>query len=185
MLGAGLALASRGSEASRAFGLTLSNYGAIALAIGLAVAVAVADSFRYMNLGLPSWILGCGLAAFVLALIAAALSRRAGPALVALSIGLALVVASDWIKPPSTDEPWLVYAMALASMLSLVVSGTLDDVRPRVVAGWIGLAAVIAAITWAVKGSLLARAAFLAAAGIVAVGLASVLGRLLPKERPR
>jgi hypothetical protein len=54
-----------------------------------------------------------------------------------------------------------------------------------VVAGWIGLAAVIAAITWAVKGSLLRRAAFLAAAGIVAVGLASVLGRLVRKERPR
>jgi len=53
------------------------------------------------------------------------------------------------------------------------------------VAGWIGLAATIAAITWAVKGSLLGRAAFLAAAGIVAIGLASVLGRLVPKERRR
>ncbi len=66
-----------------------------------------------------------------------------------------------------------------------VVSGMLDDVRPRVVAGWIGLALVIAAITWAVRGSLLRRAAFLAAAGLVAVGLATLLGRLLGKERAR
>jgi hypothetical protein len=83
------------------------------------------------------------------------------------------------------EDPWLLYALALASMLSLVVSGLLDDVRPRVVAGWIGLACVIAAITWAVQGSLLRRAVFLAAAGLFAIALASVLGRLVPKERPR
>jgi hypothetical protein len=63
-----------------------------------------------------------------------------------------------------------------------VVSGMLDEVRPRVVAGWIGLASMIAAITWAVRGSLLRRAFFLAIAGLVAVGLAALLGRLLPKE---
>jgi uncharacterized membrane protein len=183
MLGAGLALASRGSNALRAFGLTLSNYGAIALAIGLAVAVV--DLTGFGNRELPAWTMGCGLAGFVLALVAAVVSRRIGPALAGFSIGLALLVVSAWIRPSATDEPWLVYAMALASMLCLVVSGMLDEVRPRVVAGWIGLAAVIAAITWAVKGSLLRRAAFLAVAGIVAVGLASVLGRLLPKERSR
>jgi hypothetical protein len=70
-------------------------------------------------------------------------------------------------------------------MLCLVISGMLDDVRPRVVAGWIGLAAVIAAVTWAVKGSLLRRALFLAVAGAAAVGLAALLGRLLPKEGGR
>ena len=62
-------------------------------------------------------------------------------------------------------------------MLCLVVSGMLDDVRPRVVAGWLGLAATIAAITWAVQGSLLRRAVFLAVAGLVAIALASLLGR--------
>jgi hypothetical protein len=51
-----------------------------------------------------------------------------------------------------------------------------------VVAGWIGLAAVIAGVTWAVQGSLLRRSAFLAAAGLAAVALASLLGRVLPKE---
>jgi hypothetical protein len=75
------------------------------------------------------------------------------------------------------------YALALVAMLCLVISGMLDDVRPRVVAGWIGLAAMIAAITWAVQGSLLRRSAFLALAGLAMAALATALGRLLPKER--
>jgi len=70
-------------------------------------------------------------------------------------------------------------------MLCLVVSGMLDDVRPRVVAGWLGLGLMIAGITWAVKGSLLRRAAFLAIAGITAVVLAALLSRLVPKEEGR
>jgi len=55
----------------------------------------------------------------------------------------------------------LAYAFALITMLCLVLSGMLDGMRPRVVTGWIGLACAIAAITWAVVGSLLKRAAFL------------------------
>jgi hypothetical protein len=185
LFGAGLALASRASETLRAFGLTLSNYGAIAMAVGLALAVA--SAFGFANRGLPNWTIACGGAGLALAFFGCTADRRAGPILAALSIALALLVVSGWVSPSTVtdDEPWVVYALALASMLCLVVSGMLDDVRPRVVAGWIGLAAVIAAITWAVKGSLLRRAAFLAAAGIVAVGLASVLGRLVRKERPR
>jgi drug/metabolite transporter (DMT)-like permease len=66
-------------------------------------------------------------------------------------------------------------------MLCLVVSGMLDAVRPRIVAGWIGIAGVIAAITWAVKGSLLRRSAFLAVAGAVAVAFATMLNRLLAR----
>ncbi len=73
----------------------------------------------------------------------------------------------------------------LTAMLCLVVSGMLDDVRPRIVAGWLGLAATIAAVTWAVKGSLLRRAVFLAVSGLVAVALASLLGRLIGRERRR
>ena len=59
---------------------------------------------------------------------------------------------------PSSREPWLAYALALLSMLALVLSGMLDDERSRVIAGWIGLGAVIAAITWTVRGSLLGSA---------------------------
>jgi uncharacterized membrane protein len=59
----------------------------------------------------------------------------------------------------------------------------MDGARPRVVAGWIGLAFVIAAITWAVQGSLLKRAVFLAAAGVVAITVASLLGRFVRSER--
>jgi hypothetical protein len=79
----------------------------------------------------------------------------------------------------------LAFALELAAMLCLVVSGMLDGARPRVVAGWLGLAAVIASITWAVKGSLLRRSMFLATAGAVAIVLAFSLGRLFPRaDRP-
>ena len=68
-------------------------------------------------------------------------------------------------------------------MLCLVVSGMLDAARPRIVAGWLGIAGVIAAITWAVKGSLLNRSIFLAVAGSFAVVLALVLNRFVPRSR--
>ena len=55
--------------------------------------------------------------------------------------------------------------LCLCAMVCLAVSGMLDDARPRIVAGWLGIAGVIAAITWAVKGSLLRRSMFLAVAG--------------------
>ena len=67
--------------------------------------------------------------------------------------------------------------------LSRVVSGMPDATRPRIIAGWLGIAGVIAAITWAVKGSLLSRSIFLAGAGMVAVVLALVLNRFVPRTR--
>jgi hypothetical protein len=70
-------------------------------------------------------------------------------------------------------------------MMCLVVSGMLDEVRPRVVAGWLGLGLMIAGITWAVQGSLLRRAVFLAVAGAFAVIFAALLSRLMPKEEGR
>jgi hypothetical protein len=135
------------------------------------------------RLSLPPPVLALGIVAMALPFVAALLGRRVGPALAGASIGLALLVVSGRLRASGLDEPWLLYAVALASMVCLVISGMLDDMRPRVVAGWIGLACVIAAITWAVRGSLLERAAFLAAAGVVAVVLASLLGRLLRKEQ--
>jgi hypothetical protein len=181
LVGAGLALASRGSDSLRAFGLTLSHYGAFALAFVLPVVIVIAEAAFRGNR--PTVVIACAVLATVLPFVAAIMCRRLGPALAGVSIGLALLVASGGIRPSGIDDPWLLYALALASMLCLVVSGLLDDARPRVVAGWIGLAGVIAAITWAVRGSLLRRAVFLAAAGIVAVALASLLGRVLRKER--
>ena len=92
-------------------------------------------------------------------------------------------LATGWAGTADLPQPWTTYALALAAMLSLVVSGMLDDVRPRIVAGWLGLGLMIAGITWAVRGSLLRRAMFLATAGVVAVVLAALLGRLVPKEK--
>jgi uncharacterized membrane protein len=68
-------------------------------------------------------------------------------------------------------------------MLCVVVSAMHDTARPRIVAGWLGIAGVIAAITWTVKGSLLHRSVFLAAAGAVAVVLALMLNRFVPRTR--
>jgi uncharacterized membrane protein len=123
------------------------------------------------------------MAGAVLAFVSGAISRGIGPCLAGVAIILALGLTAGWDRPAPDHEPWLVYALALATMLCLVVSGLLDDVRPRVVAGWLGLGLTIAAITWAVKGSLLRRSVFLAASGLVAIVLAVTLGRLLRKER--
>src|SRR5262249_28023237 len=108
--------------------------------------------------------------------------RRPGPALAGMAAALAVIAAAGFGQEVGRSEPWVAYALELIAMLCLVVSGMLDEVRPRVVAGWIGLAAVVAAITWGVNGSLLRRSVFLGAAGAAAVGLAFLLGRLLPSE---
>jgi hypothetical protein len=68
-------------------------------------------------------------------------------------------------------------------MLCLLVSGMLDSARPRIVAGWLGIAGVIAAITWAVKGSLLQRSMFLAVAGAIAIALSLAVNRWLPRTQ--
>jgi uncharacterized membrane protein len=183
MMGAGLFLTTRVGDSVRAFGLTLSTYGAFGLAIGLAGVIA--EILRSRAGSLPYPMLATGAAAIALPFYAAIAAQRAGPALAGIAITLALVVASGLIPTAAGEEPWLSYALALTAMLCLVVSGMLDDVRPRIVAGWVGLAATIAAVTWAVKGSLLRRAVFLAVSGLVAVALASLLGRLIGRERHR
>lgn len=181
MVGAGLLLTTRRGVAVRAFGLTLSTYGAFGLAIGLAGVIA--EILRPVTPNLPYLSLGIAAVAIISAFAAAVAAQRAGPVLAALSITGALVVASGLIPTAAGEEPWLSYALALSAMLCLVVSGMLDDVRPRIVAGWLGLAATIAAVTWAVQGSLLRRAVFLAVAGLVAVALASLLGRMIGRGR--
>jgi hypothetical protein len=137
---------------------------------------------RRFSLAVPTWVIGSAIAGGVLALMTAGVGRRPGPAFAALAVGFALAVTTGWVQPAKPDEPWLMYAFALAAVLALVVSGMLDDARPHVVAGWLGLAAVIATITWTVPGSLLRRAVFLAVAGLIAIVLAVVLGRLMRKE---
>ena len=183
MVGAGLAMTTRTSASVRAFGLTLSTYGAFGLAIGLAATIA--EIPRPVSGGPLYPIIATAVAAPLLAFAAAFIAGRAGPALAGISVALALIVASGLIPTAAAEDPWLSYALALSAMLCLVVSGMLDDVRPRVAAGWLGLAATIAAITWAVRGSLLRRAVFLAVSGLVAVALASLLGRLIGRERRR
>ena len=183
MIGAGLLLTTRASAGVRAFGLTLSTYGCFGLAVGLAGTVV--EFSRPVTDGLPYPILAFAAVAPLLAFAAFLSAGRAGPALAGISIALALTMTSGLVPTAAAEEPWLAYALALTAMLCLVVSGMLDDVRPRIVAGWLGLAATIAAVTWAVKGSLLRRAVFLAVSGLVAVALASLLGRLIGRERRR
>jgi hypothetical protein len=181
LLGAGLLLGNVPPPSLRGFGIVLSSYGAFALATSAALAAAISSDLRVAFMGPPAWAAGCGFAGVILAFAAAAVVRRAGPAFAGISIALVLVVVGGWAQPEA-GEPWLAYALELVAMLCLVVSGMLDGARPRVVAGWLGLAAVIASITWAVKGSLLRRSIFLATAGAAAIALSMLLGRLLPKE---
>ena len=181
LFGGGLALAAAPWPRATLAGSVLSAYGAISLA-GVAVleVTTVNDLFGAGAAGPPPWAIACGIAGVILACTAAATTRRAGAAVAGAAIGLVLLSAAVW-PPRQGGEPWLAYAFELCAMLCLVVSGMLDGARARIVAGWLGIAGVIAGITWAVKGSLLRRSAFLAVAGAAAVALATVLNRLLPR----
>ena len=184
LFGAGLAIAAHPSPRAQRLGSVLSIYGAFALGLVASLEVMTIDDIFRFRTGTapaqPPWAILCGIAGVILALVSAGVTRRAGEILAACAIGLVLVAAPLW-PASAAGEPWFAYAALLAAMLCLVVSGVLDDVRPRIVAGWLGIAGVIAGITWAVKGSLLRRSAFLAAAGVIAVVFASALNRMLPR----
>ncbi|MDD1536672.1 MULTISPECIES: DUF2157 domain-containing protein [unclassified Bradyrhizobium] len=186
MFGAGLAIAAMPSPQAARLGRVLSIHGAFALAAAAFLEVTTVDDIIHLRTARaasaqPLWAILCGAAGVILALVSATLTRRRGEILAAGAIGLVLLAAPFWPVAPA-GEPWLAYAALLCAMLCLVVSGMLDEVRPRFVAGWLGIAGVIAGITWAVKGSLLARSAFLAAAGVVAVAFATALNRALPRS---
>ena len=180
----GLLLSNAQWDSLRSFGVTLSSYGAIALAV-MAAAFAANTSAEFpIPTASPAWAVGCGFAGMILAFAAAVIGRQPAAIFAATSIALVLVVVDGWVQP-ATGEPWVAHVLELAAVLCLVISGTLDGARARAVAGWLGLAGVIASVTWAVKGSLLHRSIFLAAAGAVAITLAMLLGRVLPKESRR
>lgn len=184
LFGAGLAIAAAPSPRALRLGSVLSIYGAFALAVVAGLEVITVDDIIHLRTGTvpaqPPWAILCGVAGAVLALASAGVTKRVGEVLAAGAIGLVLLAAPIW-PAAAAGEPWFAYAALLCAMLCLVVSGVLDDVRPRIVAGWLGIAGVIAAITWAVKGSLLRRSAFLAMAGVIAVVFATALNRTLPR----
>lgn len=185
LFGAGLAIAAAPSPRALRLGSVLSIYAAFALAAAAVLEVTTVDEIIGFRTGAapaqPLWAILCGSAGVALALASAGFTKRAGEILAAIAIGLVLIAAPIW--PASrAGEPWLAYTALLCAMLCLVVSGMLDDVRPRIVAGWLGIGCVIAGITWAVKGSLLRRSAFLAAAGIAAIVSATALNRALPRR---
>jgi uncharacterized membrane protein len=185
LFGSGLLLAATPWQRASSAGTVLSAYGAVALAIVAILQVTIGDEsllYSRMPASHPSWVVACGVAGSIFAIAAAAMTWRPGPAFAAGAIVLALLAGAVWTSP-RTAEPWFAYALELCAMLCLAVSGMLDAVRHRIVAGWLGIAGVIAGITWAVKGSLLARSAVLAVAGAAAVILSTVLNRLLPRAR--
>lgn len=178
MLGLGLAIETVAHSGLRRLGGTHATYGALGLAF--AVALCVIGLAGLAPGDAPVWSLGCALGGAVAAVIAAVLARRAGPALAAIAILLALATA---FAPDGEDARWIIYGLSLASMLALLLAGAVDGSRARLVAGWIGLGLTIAAITWRVEGGLIDRALFLAAAGAVAVLIAWALGRLSPEGK--
>ncbi|MFK4490393.1 DUF2157 domain-containing protein [Bradyrhizobium sp. USDA 336] len=184
VFGAGLAIAASSSPRAFRLGSVLSVYGALSLAAAAFLEVTTVDDIIRLRTAKasaqPLWAILCGAAGVILALASAAFTRRPGEVLAAGAIALVLLAAPLW-PAPAAGEPWLAYAALLCAMLCLVVSGMLDDVRPRIVAGWLGIAGVVAGITWAVKGSLLHRSAFLAVAGVAAVAFATALNRMLPR----
>jgi uncharacterized membrane protein len=192
LFGAGLALAAAPWPRASSAGAVLSIYGAFLLAGVAILEVATANGFLFRGqfffrsqagaASQPLWAISCGVAGAIFAFAVAAKTRRADAAFAGMAMGLVLLAAALW-TPPQAGEPWRAYAVELCAMLCLVVSGMLDSARPRIVAGWLGIAGVIAAITWAVEGSLLHRSIFLAVAGAVAIALSLVVNRLLPRTQ--
>ena len=180
VLGGALLAQTRGPEQVRALGETGAAYAAFAMTAVLAVAVG---DLSKASVILP-WLTACGVLGVVLAAAASTLVRRPSLALQTAAIALMLVAAASSRQDFAGSE-WLTDAAAIAAPLCLIVSGMLDDTRARVAAGWIGLAVVIAAITWTVRASLLGRSLFLALAGGAAIVLALALARLLPREGSR
>lgn len=185
LFGAGLLLAATPWQRTSSAGAVLAVYGAISLALAASLEVMFGNEFIYprSTLGQPLWSFACGAVGLAFAMAAAAMTRRPGSGFAAGATALVLVASATW-APRSGGEPWLAYALLLGAMVCLVVSGMLEAIRPRIVAGWIGIAGVIGGITWAVKGSLLARSVFLAIAGGAAILLSTALNRLLPRSRP-
>ena len=83
----------------------------------------------------PPWAIACGVVGAIAALGTGAAMRRAGTAVAGIAITLLLAATAAWVQPQA-GEPWLMYALCLCAMVSLAVSGMLDDSRPRIVAGW-------------------------------------------------
>jgi uncharacterized membrane protein len=187
LLGGGLALAATPWQRTREAGGVLSIYGAFLLAGVAVLEVIAANDVLHPGSDAslqPVWAIACGVAGTIAAFAVGALKRHAGTTFAGGAMALILLAAVVWPLRQTGEpsgEPWLAYAVLLVAMLCLVVSGMLDGSRARMVAGWLGIAGVIAGITWAVKGSLLRRSAFLAAAGVVAIAMAAALNRLLPR----
>jgi len=178
--GGGLVLAALRWQRLSACGHILSIYGVFSLACAATLQWVFGLYTSIANQ--PPWAIACGVAGVIFAFAAAAMTRRPGTALGGIAIGLVLVAATELVSSRG-GEPWFNYAVELGAMVCLLVSGMLDENRPRIVAGWLGTAGVIVAITWGVGGSLLRRSAFFAAAGALAVTLAIALNRLLPRAR--
>ena len=180
MFGAGLMMTVIGPQSLRNLGTTLATYAALSFVVVVIFpTLNIIAAYRH---SLPHWVIGCAVAGLILAFAAAAIGRRIAPALVGISLLLGLVIAGGYSKIPNEKEQWFNYALSLIAMMGLIVSGMLDKVRPRIVAGWIGLGPAIAAITWVLEGSMIKKTLFLAVAGAIAIGIASLLGRLKTKE---
>ena len=180
MFGLGLAMTTIGSQSVRKLGDTLATYAALSFVVVVTFPIlGIIDSYRH---ALPYWVTGCAIAGLILAFAAAAVGRRIAPAIIGVSLLFGLLIAGGYAKAPKGADQWLNYSLSLLAMLGLIVSGMLDKIRPRVVAGWIGMAVAIAEITWALEGSMIKKTLFLAVAGAVAIGIAILLGKLKPRE---
>jgi len=179
-LGGALLAQVRGPQRARALGETAAAYAAFATIPVLALAVVDLSAPPILS----PWLIVCAGLGLVFAVAAGVLARPPSLFLAGAAIAL-MLLAAGFSRQGFAGSEWLVDAAALAAALCLIVSGMLDETRARTVAGWIGLAVVIAAITWTVQGSLLERSLFLALAGAAAIVLALALGRLLPREAER
>lgn len=181
-LGLGLALLVEGHGAKRlrAFAAVFADYAVFALAFALASGLALGFIGGGRGVGFahwPAWLVVVSMLG-VVALLVASLRLRPWQAPAAYAGALALTAlmlhfgALDMVVRG---------ALALAAAVLMLIAGASGDRRPRLVAGWLAFAAVVAYLVWSLGGGLLDRALLLALASFATMGVAALL-RKFSKE---
>lgn len=180
-LGLGLALLveAYGGKRLRAFAAVFADYAVFATAFALASAMTL-GVVNGRGVGLahwPAWMVVASMFGGV-ALLAASLRLRPWQAPAAYAGALALTALM--LQFGSLDMVAR-GALALAAAVLMLIAGASGDRRPRLVAGWLAFAAVVAYLVWSLGGGLLDRALLLALASFATMGVAALL-RKFSKE---
>lgn len=179
-LGAALLADAYGGKRLRALAAVFADYAVFATAFVLASGLALGFVGGSRGVGFahwPAWIIVASTLGGV-ALLAAGLRLRPWQPPAAYAGALALTALMLQLGSASMMTRG---ALALAAAMLMLIAGASGDRRPRLVAGWLAFAAVVAYLVWSLGGGLLDRALLLALASFATMGVAALL-RKFSKE---